>query len=78
VWIVGKGLIRVEVTKTAAGRRTLALPSFAVDALRQRRSLTFLGEHPVIMFPSTAGIWRDPNNFGREGARSATSLGSPT
>ena len=39
VRITGEGLIRVDETKTAAGRRTIALPSFAVDALRQRRSL---------------------------------------
>ena len=75
--IAGKGLIRVEVTKTAAGRRTLALPSFAVDALRQRRSLPFLGEHPVIMFSSTAGTWRDPNNFGREWRKVRDELGVP-
>jgi integrase len=75
--IAGKGLIRVEVTKTAAGRRRLALPSFAVDALRQRRSLPFLGEHPVIMFPSTAGTWRDPNNFGREWRKVRGELGVP-
>jgi hypothetical protein len=35
----GEGLIRVDETKTAAGRRTLALPRFAVEALRQRRSV---------------------------------------
>lgn len=61
--IAGKGLIRVEVTKTAAGRRTLALPSFAVDALRQRRSLPFRGEHPVIMFPSTGGHMARPEQL---------------
>jgi len=75
--IAGQGLIRVEVTKTAAGRRRLALPSFAVDALRQRRSLPFLGEHPVILFPSTAGTWRDPNNFGREWRIVRGELGVP-
>jgi integrase len=75
--IGGKGLIRVEVTKTAAGRRTLALPSFAEDALWQRRSLPFLGEHPVIMFPSTAGTWRDPNNFGRDWRKVRDELGVP-
>ena len=75
--IAGKGLIRVDVTKTAAGRRRLALPSFAVDALRQRRSVPFLGEHPVIIFPSTAGTWRDPNNFGREWREVRGKLGVP-
>jgi len=65
VRITGEGLTRVDETETAAGRRTIALPSFAIDVLRQRRSLPYLGEHPVIMFPFTAGTWRDPNNFGR-------------
>jgi integrase len=31
VRIMGEGLIRVDETKTAAGRRTIALPSFAID-----------------------------------------------
>jgi integrase len=65
------------VTKTAAGRRRLARPGFAIDALRQRLSLPFRGEHPVIMFPSTAGTWRDPNNFGREWRKVRDELGVP-
>ncbi len=75
--IAGKGLIRVEVTKTAAGRRTIALPSFAIEALRQRRAMPYLGQHPVIMFPSTAATWRDPNNFGREWRTVREDLGVP-
>jgi integrase len=66
----------VDETKTAAGRRTIALPSFAVDALRQRRSLPYLGQQPMIMFPST-GTWRDPNNFGRDWRRVREELGVP-
>jgi integrase len=77
VRITGGGLIRVDETKTAAGRRTIALPSFAVDALRQRRSLPYLGQHPVIMFQSTAGTWRDPNNFGRDWRTVREDLGVP-
>jgi hypothetical protein len=71
VWnqITGQGLIRVDETKTAAGRRTIALPWFAIDVLRQRRSFPYVGQHPVIMFPSTAATWRDPNNFGRDWRR---------
>ncbi|BBY41792.1 site-specific integrase [Mycolicibacterium celeriflavum] len=67
--VKGEGLRWEAETKTAAGRRTLALPRFAVDALKQRRSLPYLGEHPEILFPSTAGTWRDPSNFGREWRR---------
>ncbi len=40
----GKGLLRVDETKTAAGRRTVPLPSFAVVTLMQRRKKPFLGE----------------------------------
>jgi integrase len=32
--------------------------------LTERRALPYLGEQ-VLMFPSTAGTLRDPNNFGR-------------
>ena len=58
----GKGLRRVDETKTAAGRRTIPLPSFAVAMLTERRKLPFLGEQSVI-FPSTSGALRDPDNF---------------
>jgi integrase len=34
VRITGQGLTRMDETKTAAGRRTIALPSFAIDCLR--------------------------------------------
>jgi integrase len=77
VRIPGEGLVRADNTKTAAGRRTIKLPSFGTEVLAARRSLPFLGEHPVIMFPSTAGTWRDPNNFGRDWRRVREDLGVP-
>jgi integrase len=61
----GHGLMRLDDTKSAAGKRTLPLPRFAVDALKARRRLPFLGEQPMI-FPSSAGTWRDPNNFNKQ------------
>jgi integrase len=72
----GKGLVRMDETKTAAGRRTLPLPRFAVDVLRARRAVPFLGERPVI-FPSTAGTLRDPNNFGKQWRTVREDLGVP-
>jgi hypothetical protein len=33
----GKGLVRVDESKTTAGRRTIPLPKFAVEILKQRR-----------------------------------------
>lgn len=77
VRVTGEGLIRIDETKTAAGRRTIALPSFAIDALRERRSLPYLGQHPSIIFPSTAATWRDPNNFGRDWRTVRIDLGVP-
>jgi integrase len=75
VRVTGKGLVRDDATKTAAGRRTIALPRFAIEMLAARRSLPYLGQHPTILFPSTAGTWRDPNNFGRDWRRVRAELG---
>jgi integrase len=60
--VPGEGLMRVDETKSAAGRRTIPLPRFAVEMLQRRRHLPYRGEQTVI-FPSTAGTLRDPNNF---------------
>jgi integrase len=58
----GQGLVRVDEAKTAAGLRTVPLPAFAVETLNERRKLPYLGEQPII-FPSTTGTLRDPDNF---------------
>jgi integrase len=50
----GKGLFRVDETKTAAGRRTIALPAFAIACLSERRGRPFLGQQDII-FPSSSG-----------------------
>jgi hypothetical protein len=47
--VCGKGLVRDDETKIAAGHRTIALPRFAIDVLALRRELPYLGEHPTIM-----------------------------
>jgi integrase len=44
--------------------------------LRARRTLSYYGEQPMI-FPSTAGTWRDPNNFGKEWRTVREALGVP-
>jgi len=72
--VKGKGLQRYSQTKSAAGQRPLALPQFAVDMLARRRRIPYLGEQPMI-FPSTAGTWRDPSNFGRDWRRVRDELG---
>jgi integrase len=72
----GKGLMRIDETKTAAGRRTLPLPSFAVTVLTTRRSVPYLGQQSMV-FPSTAGTWRDPDNFRARWIEVRDDLGVP-
>jgi integrase len=60
----------------AAGKRTIPLPTFAITALTDRRSLPYLGEQTVIS-PSTAGTLRDPNNFGKQWRKVREGLGVP-
>ena len=72
----GEGLQRVDETKSAAGRRNVPLPRFAVEMLRHRRALAYLGQKAMI-FPSTAGTLRDPNNFGKEWRTAREELGVP-
>ena len=76
VRVSGEGLKRVDETKSAAGRRTVPLPRFAIEMLRNRRALPYLGQQAVI-FPSTAGTLRDPNNFGKEWRKARDELGVP-
>jgi integrase len=74
--VPGEGLLRVDETKSAAGRRTIPLPRFAVEMLQKRRHLPYLGEQTVI-FPSTAGTLRDPNNFLKLWRTAREELGVP-
>jgi integrase len=72
--VPGEGLLRIDETKSAAGRRTIPLPKFAIETLQNRRLLPYLGEQAVI-FPSTAGTLRDPNNFAKEWRTAREELG---
>jgi len=74
--IAGQGLKRFDTTKTASSVRVVPLPEFAVAALVERRGRAFLGEQPMI-FPSTAGTWRDPDNFNKQWRKVRADLGVP-
>jgi integrase len=76
VRVTGKGLKWIPATKSAAGLRTLPLPRFAVQMLQARRGVSYYGEQMMI-FPSTAGTWRDPNNFGKQWRTIREELGVP-
>ena len=53
--------MRIDETKTAAGAHCRC-PASPVTVLTARRSLPYLGQQAMV-FPSTAGTWRDPDNF---------------
>lgn len=74
VRVKGVGLQRVGEAKTAAGLRTIPLPRFALDMLEKRAAQPRLGTLDVI-FPSTAGTLRDPNNFGKQWRKVRNDLG---
>ena len=71
-----RGSMRIDETKTPAGRCTLPLPSFAVTVLTARRNLPYLDQQ-LMVFPSTAGSWRDPDNFRARWAEIRDELGVP-
>jgi integrase len=76
VRVAGKGLVRVDQTKSDAGRRVISLPKFAVDTLAKRRARPFVGEQLVI-FPSSAGTLRDSDNFNKQWRSVRDELGVP-
>ena len=51
--------------KTDSSQRTVPLPEFAITALVERRGRAFWGEHRMI-FSSSAGTCRDPDNFDKQ------------
>ena len=74
--IIGEGLQRMDSGKTVPSRRTVALPEFAITTLKERRRTPFWGEQKMI-FPSTAGTWRDPDNFDKQWRKVREDLGVP-
>jgi integrase len=76
VRVAGEGLKWVPATKSAAGMRTLPLSRFAVEMLAARRGVPYYGEQTMI-FPSTAGAWRDPENFNKAWRTARGALGVP-
>ena len=76
VRVKGKGLVRFSETKSDAGARTIALPRFAMTMLHRRAT----EPHPSndgVVFPSSTGTLRDPNNFGKQWRMARDRLGVP-
>jgi integrase len=74
--IQGEGLKRMDSGKTDSSGRTVPLPEFAITALIERRGRAFWGEHRMI-FPSSAGTCRDPDNFDKQWRKVRGDLGVP-
>ncbi|MCV7030803.1 tyrosine-type recombinase/integrase [Mycobacterium sherrisii] len=68
--------MRVAETKTEDSARTVPLPKFAADALNARRRRAIEGECEVI-FPSSVGTLRDPDNFSQQWREARAALGVP-
>jgi integrase len=76
VRVKGVGLIRQDWTK-GGEPRSVPLPQFAVDALRRRKE-TWQGPNSAgVIFPSTTGTLRDPDNFGKQWREVRDDLGLP-
>lgn len=78
VRLTGQGLILMPTTKSTAGMRTLALPSWCLEMLRaraDRRSANGTDERPV--FPAPNGGLRDPSNTQADLKDSLTWCGLP-
>jgi integrase len=74
VRVSGEGLKRLDSGKSASSRRIVPLPEFALTLLADRRSRAFWGEQPMI-FPSSGGTWRDPDNFNKQWRKVRDDLG---
>jgi integrase len=76
VRLKGVGLVRQETTK-GGGARSVPLPQFAVDALHRRKGSNLRPNTSGVIFPSSTGTLRDPDNFGKQWREVRESLGLP-
>lgn len=76
VRLKGQGLVRQDRTK-GGDERSVALPRFAVDALRRRKDEWAGPNTAEVIFPSSTGTLRDPDNFGKQWREVREDLGLP-
>jgi integrase len=76
VRVKGQGLIRQDRTK-GGEERSLPLPRFAADALRRRKAEWSGPNTAGVIFPSSTGTLRDPDNFGKQWREVRDDLGLP-
>jgi integrase len=76
VRLKGVGLVLQDGTK-GGGARSVSLPQFAVDVLHRRKGDPLRASTSGIIFPSSTGTLRDPDNFGKQWREVRESLGLP-
>jgi integrase len=76
VRIKGQGLIRQDWTK-GRKKRSILLPRFAVDALHRRKGSRQGPNTAGVIFPSSTGTLRDPDNMGKQWAEVRENLSLP-
>ena len=76
VRLKGKGLVRQDTTK-GGGARSVPLPQFAIEALHRRKGDPLRSSTADVIFPSSTGTLRDPDNFGKQWREVRDSLGLP-
>lgn len=76
VRLKGQGLVRQDTTK-GGGQRVVPLPQFAVDALHRRKGGRQNPNTGGVIFPSSTGTLRDPDNFGKQWREVRADLGLP-
>lgn len=76
VRVKGEGLLRQDRTK-GGDQRSIPLPQFAVDALHRRKGSRQGPNTAGVIFPSSTGTLRDPDNFGKQWREVRDDLGLP-
>lgn len=73
----GSGLIREDVPGGAPAARTITVPDFVVEMLDRRRAESRPVQPGIedVIFPSSVGTYRDPDNFAAQWRRVRDALG---
>lgn len=74
----GGGLVREDVTKTASSARTIAIPDFVAEMLEERKAdpaRAVASKQAGVIFASTTGTLRDPDNFAAQWRRIREAIG---
>lgn len=76
VRLKGQGLVLQDRTK-GGDERSVPLPQFAAEALRRRKDEWNGPNTAGVIFPSSTGTLRDPDNFGKQWREVREDLGLP-